>query len=110
MASTQLPPNHLIGPNVQLVKQPDITATRNARTAKVSAISSSAQVLRQPFRRAYSRTLKPSNKTSPSILRPFFALPAPPAACANPTPAPPSDSLASFPPPSQTIRDILSCS
>jgi len=39
-ALTQLLSKHLIGANVRNVKQPDITAIRNARTAKVPAIYS----------------------------------------------------------------------
>jgi hypothetical protein len=39
-ALTQLPPKHPIGPNVQTVKPPDMTAIKSARTAKVPAIYS----------------------------------------------------------------------
>jgi hypothetical protein len=39
-ALTQLLPKHLIGANVHTVRQPDITAIKNARTAKVPAIYS----------------------------------------------------------------------
>jgi len=40
VALTQWLPNHPIGVNVHNVKQPDITAIKNAPAAKVSAIYS----------------------------------------------------------------------
>jgi len=49
---TQLPSRHLIGANVHIVKQPDITAIRNARTAKVPAIYSSACGIQPRSKRA----------------------------------------------------------
>jgi hypothetical protein len=56
MALSQLLPNRLTGANVHPVKQPDITAMRNARTAKVSAIFSWARKLKQRFKRRYFHT------------------------------------------------------
>ena len=56
MALSQLLSNRLIGANVHTVKQPDITAMRNARTAKVSAIYSWARTLKQRFKRRYFHT------------------------------------------------------
>jgi hypothetical protein len=42
VALTQLLSKHLIGANVNSAKQPDITAIKNARIAKVPAIDSRA--------------------------------------------------------------------
>jgi hypothetical protein len=44
--------NHLIGANVRIVEQPDITAIKNARTAKAPAIYSWARGIKQRFKRA----------------------------------------------------------
>ena len=61
---------HLIGANVHTVKQPDITAIKNVRAAKVQAIYLWAWGIKQRFRRTTFERMGAMDWPSPSKLLP----------------------------------------